>query len=250
MNLDKTLRRWKWISWMIIVFCFGCSPIASVPTPTPTQEIIPSPTSQIIATPTDEVMTISVPTLSPSPELTPSPSPHIAATPTDEVLAASVHEPDMRTGLNEIDQVIETVFKGDINEFRQMIKFTATGCTHADGLGGPPKCSEGESEGALVEVLPFLGPEGHFIRRGEINEWQGIDVSGLYAVYQVSENVYSDKDYPAGEYAIVFRTKESHTILTLQIENGSIIRIDYHFGSPPVINFERDAKEIILPPPS
>lgn len=172
------------------------------------------------------------------------------ATPTDEVLGVLVHDADIRTGLDEVDQIIDMVLAGDINEFRQRIKFTTSGCTHEMALGGPPKCREGESEGALVEVLPFLGPEGHFLRRDELNEWQGIDVAGLYSVYRVSDEAFSDKDYPAGEYGIVFRTKSPNFIVTLQVENGSILRIDSLFGTPPEINFERDAQEIILPPPN
>jgi hypothetical protein len=249
-SLNKPLRRWTWITWVIIIFCFGCAPIASVPTPTLTQEIFPSPTSHIIATPTEEVMTVSEPTPSPSPVISPSPRPQVVTTPTVEVLTVSVHDPHIRTDLAEVDHIIDTVLEGDINEFRQRIKFTTSGCTHADGLGGPPKCREGESEGMLVEVLPFLGPEGHFLRRDEINEWQGIDVTGLYAVYRVSEEAFTNKDYPAGEYGIVFGTKMPHSIITLQVENGSILRIDSLFGTPPEINFERDAQEIILPPPS
>jgi hypothetical protein len=177
------------------------------------------------------------------------------ATPTDEVLGVLVHGvlvhyADILTGLDEVDQIIDMVLAGDFNEFRQRIKFTTSGCTHEMALGGPPKCREGESEGALVEVLPFLGPEGHFLRRDELNNWQGIDVAGLYAVYRVSDEAFSSQDYPTGEYGIVFRTKDPQDIVTLQVENGSILRIDSDFGIPPEINFERNAQEIILPPPN
>jgi hypothetical protein len=170
------------------------------------------------------------------------------AAPTDEVLGVLVHDADVRTGLDEVDQIIDIVLAGDINEFRQRINFTTSGCTHEMALGGPPKCREGESEGTLVDVLPFLGPEGHFLRSDEINDWQGIDADGLYAVYRVSDEAFSDMDYPTGEYGIVFRTKDPNTLVTLQVENGSILRIDTDFGTPPEINFEGDAQEIILPP--
>ena len=248
MNVNKTLRRWKWISGVMLILCFGCAPIASISSPTQTQEIIPSPTSHITATPTEEVPTVSAPTPTQTQEIIPSPTTQITATPTDEVLGVLVHDADTRTGLDEVDQIIYMVLAGDINEFRQRIKFTTSGCTHEMALGGPPKCREGESEGALVEVLPFLGPEGHFLRRDELNQWQGIDVAGLYAVYRVSDEAFSDKNYPAGEYGIVFRTKSPNFIVTLQVENGNILRIDSLFGTPPEINFERDAQEIILPP--
>jgi hypothetical protein len=171
-------------------------------------------------------------------------------TPTDVVLVKLVHDSDTRIGLVKVDQIIDIVLAGDINEFRQRIKFTTSACTNEMALGGPPKCREGESEGALVEVLPFLGPEGHFLHQNELNEWQGIDVTGLYTVYRVSDEAFSDENYPAGEYGIVFRTKGPHEIVTLQVENGSILRIDWGFGTPLEVNFERDAQEIILPPPN
>ena len=258
MNVNKTLRRWEWISGVMLILCFGCAPNASISSPTQTQEIIPSPTSHITATPTEEVPTVSAPTLTPTPtptptqtqEIIPSPTAQITATPTDEVLGILVHDAEIRTGLDEVDQIIDIVLARDINEFRQRIKFTISICTHEMALGGPPKCREGESEGALLEVLPFLGPEGHFMRRDELNEWQGIDVAGLYAVYRVSDEAFSRKEYPVGEYGIVFRTKDPHFIVTLQVENGSILRIDFDFGTPPEINFERDAQEIILPLPN
>jgi len=149
------------------------------------------------------------------PTLTPTRRP--AATPTDEVSGVLVHDADTRTGLDEVDQIIGIVLAGDMKEFRQRIRFTTSGCTHVMALGGPEKCREGEAEGTLVEVLPFLGTEGSQLRRDEINEWQGIDVAGLYAVYRVSDEAYSSQDYPAGEYGIVFRTKYPQDIVTLQV---------------------------------
>jgi hypothetical protein len=250
MNFIKPLGRWKWISGVIFTFCVGCVPAASEPIQIQTLEVIPSPTSLITATPTDEVVMVSTQTSTPTQEIIPSPTSQITATSTDEVLALLVHDPDVQTGLDEVDQVINTVLEGDINEIRERIKFTTAGCTHVDGLGGPPKCNEDESEGTMVEVLPILGSEGHFIRRSEIHEWQGIDVTGLYAVYLVSENAFTDKDYPAGAYGIIFRTKMPNFIVIYQVENGSIVRIDSRVGSPPDINFEREAEEFILPPPS
>ena len=190
------------------------------------------------------------------PTLTPTRRP--TTTPTEEVSGVLVHDADTWTGLDEVDQIIDIVLAGDMNEFRQRIRFTTSGCTYVMALGGPEKCREGEAEGTLVEVLPFLGSEGSHLRRDEINEWQGIDVAGLYAVYRVSDEAFSRKEYPAGEYGIVFRTKDPHTIVTLQVENGSIVRIDStfiqqidsNFSIPPEMNFERNAEGIILPPPN
>ena len=169
-----------------------------------------------------------------------------------------VHDTDTRTGLDAVDQIINATLARDINQFRRRIKFTTSGCTHVMALGGPVKCREGEAEGTLVEVLPFLGPgEGSQLRRDDLNNWQGIDVAGLYAVFRVSDDAYSSQDYPAGEFGIVFRTKDAQNIVTFQVKNGSILRIDStfiqqidsNFSIPPELNFEGNAREMILPPP-
>jgi hypothetical protein len=174
------------------------------------------------------------------------------------VYGVLVHYADIQTGLDEVDQIIDIVLAGDMTEFRKKVKFTTSGCTHVMALGGPVNCREGEAEGTPVEVLPFLGAgEGSQVRRDDLNNWQGIDAAGLYAVYRVSGEAYSSKDYPTGEYGIAFRTKDPHTIVTLQVENGSILRVDSTFippndnnlNIPPEVNFERDAQEIILTPP-
>ncbi|HSF82054.1 MAG TPA: SH3 domain-containing protein [Anaerolineales bacterium] len=262
MNVTQTLRQWKWISGVMLLLFSGCAPIASKSSPTQTQEIIPSTTTHITGMPSEDGPPVSALTSTQTQEIIPSPTKQITATPTrpptatptDEVLGVLVHGvlvhyADIRTGLDDVDQIIDVVLAVDIIDLRQRIKFSMLGCTHEMALGGPPNCRVGEPEGALVEVLPFLGSEGNFLRRDEIYKWQGIDVAGLYAVYRVSDEAYSPKEYPAGEYGIVFRLKDPNEIVTLQVENGRILRVDYQYGLPPEVNFERDAQETILTPP-
>jgi hypothetical protein len=204
---------------------------------------------------TSEAMKTSRP-----PTMTPTRRP--VATPTDEdsgmlVNGVLVHDADTRTGLEDIDQIINITLAKDMNEFRRRINFTASGCTHVMALGGPEKCKEGEAEGTLVEVLPVLGAgEGSHLRRDDLINWQGIDAAGLYAVYRVSDEEFSSQDYPAGEFGIVFLTNDPQNIVTLQVKYGSILRIDStfiqqidsEFSIPEALDFERIAEELILPP--
>jgi hypothetical protein len=158
---------------------------------------------------------------------------------------------DTRTGLGEIDRILAVVESNDLHGLRDLLGFTTTACTTADGLGGPPKCLVDEADGALVDVLPFLGGEGSFIRKADINDWQGIDVSRLYAVYKVSESAYSEEYIPAGEYAIMFVAPDNMPGVVLQVRNGKIIRIDNVFDeSSRAATLQRDASELILAPPS
>jgi hypothetical protein len=152
------------------------------------------------------------------------------------------------TGIAEIDLIIDTALADNLGDEIQLLQFTTLGCTHAAGLGGPPKCREGEEEGTVVHVFPFLGPEGHHMRQSEIDAWAGIPASAVYAVYRVSKGTYADAAYPAGEYAIVFLGKDERFFMTLQVANGKIVRIDNSFGDPAEIDLEQVASEIILAP--
>lgn len=158
-----------------------------------------------------------------------------------------------QTGLAEIDNVLAAVASGDGQELRSLIQFTSAQCTQAEGLGGPPKCRAGESEGTVVEVLPFLGPEGSFLHKDEIEDWQGIDVTGLYAIYEVSSDVRVEEYYPAGKYAILFVGKDGQSLIVLRVSDGRLVRIDYLFDVSPEFlqaTIRREAAQFILPPPN
>ncbi len=161
-----------------------------------------------------------------------------------------IHEPSTRTGIPGVDIVLDAVLTRDQEAIKDLIRYSISACTNEMGLGGPPKCREGEPVGTMVEVLPFLGPEGHFLRRDEVRDWSGLDIKGLYAVYLVSEQAFADPDYPAGEYAAVFLHGHGISFVTLQIDNGAIIRIDNQFGYPPDEQLMKDASQVITPPKS
>ncbi|NIM95075.1 MAG: hypothetical protein GTO18_15355 [Anaerolineales bacterium] len=139
------------------------------------------------------------------------------------------------TGMEELDRVVQIGLDGDIEALRSLFRYVQAQCTNDDGLGGSPKCKEGEVEGETVEVLPVLAGEGHFIRKDDIDSWIGVDASDLYAVYSVSDSAFSDPIYPSGEYAIAFINEARFMISTLHIVEGQIVRVDYTMGNPPTI---------------
>ena len=209
-----------------LVLLGSCSSPPATPTPTavsPTLTVTISPTvsTEIISTVTEA----NLPT----------------ATPQDAV------DSEVRAGIDELDQIIQIVLDGDMVALRSLIQFTQAGCTFEDGLGGPPKCEDGEHEAETLEVLPFLGPEGHFIRKENIDSWVGIDASDLYAVYLVSDSAYSDPLYPSGKYAIAFINEAGFMITTLQIVEGQIVRVDSTMGAPPMIRPDDVDRYIIAP---
>jgi len=153
-----------------------------------------------------------------------------------------------RTDIPDVDTVIAAVESEDPQQLRDLIRFITVGCTTADGLGGPPKCQAGEADGTLVEVFPFLGPEGHFMHKTELSNFSGVDVIGIYAAYTVSDTAYSEEAYPVGEYAVMFRGGENQPDVVIQIRGG-VIRMDTLY--PPTsldAIIQRDAAEMILVP--
>ena len=121
-----------------------------------------------------------------------------------------------------------------------------TGCTKADGLGGPPKCESGEVEGTQVEVFPILGSEGGFVRRSSIDRVLQFNLKGLYGVYQVPANAYREDYWPAGRYGLVL-IGDDEGAMTLLVEDGGIVRIVYHL-EPLEMALAHDVGDWLLPP--
>jgi len=154
------------------------------------------------------------------------------------------------TGIEEIDRIIVAALAGDTALLREMIRYTTLRCLTLEGLGGPPPCREGESEGTLVEVLPFIGPEGSHLRREDVQDWKGLDVSELVAVYRLSDQVYADENYPSGDYRVHFASQPGIEGITVHLRDGGIVRIDYHLGTSVQEIVEGEAAEMILAPSS
>jgi hypothetical protein len=51
--------------------------------------------------------------------------------------------------MEELKPVIEAFLFGTVMDRIDLVSYTTTACTTADGLGGPPKCESGEAEGTL-----------------------------------------------------------------------------------------------------
>jgi hypothetical protein len=187
---------------------------------------------------------------------TPEPAATIAVAPASETASPVIptstepgyHPLSTRTGIPDVDAVLAAVESGDPQQLRDLIHFTTVACTKAEGLGGPPKCQAGEAEGTPVEVLPFLGSEGSFLRASDVSNFPGVDVTGLYAVYKVSDAAYSEEAYPVGEYAVMFVGDGNQPGIVIQIRDG-VVRIDYLYSSAYLDEtIQRDASELILAP--
>lgn len=183
-------------------------------------------------------------------------SPAVTITPTQPVLPTAqptehlpYHPLDTLTNIPEIDVIIKAVASGNPQELRNLFQYIKTACMTVNALGGPPPCRENEAEGTPVEVFPSLGSEGSFLRKDEAENFPGLNVQGLYAIYHVPDTVFSDPNFPAGDYAIVYVSDGNIPDIVLQIRNGKIIRIDYGFGYP-TQTIPEDVTDFVLEPVS
>jgi hypothetical protein len=206
----------------------ACAPAPATPTQQPTRSPVPLATTAI---PTP------LPTALPTVALTPTPS-----------LAAPWHPADARTGIGDIDRIIAAILAGDLAAKEALVSYTTTPCTTALGMGGPPKCQAGESDGTLVEVFPVLGQEGEYARRDGIARILDLTVKGLYAVYRVPADAYREEYWPAGDYGIVFVGDREGLTIVAHAAGGAIVRLDLALWAPAIV-VARDAGELLLPPP-
>src|SRR5574339_409121 len=65
--------------------------------------------------------------------------------------ASQYHPLTTRSGVAELDPVLDAAASGKVEMLRSRIQFTQAECTWREGLGGPPRCREGEEEGTVVE---------------------------------------------------------------------------------------------------
>ena len=148
--------------------------------------------------------------------------------PTPEPTSTLVHTqaPDnTRTGIPDLDNVLDALFSGDAAAIQALVAFTPVPCEiEPIGLGPPPTCRADEPEGTLVDVFPHAYCEGVYIRPEDMDGRYAslANPDGvLYAVYHGSESFS-----PSGEFVVVFPNRISSRpgiALAAAITGGRIV---------------------------
>lgn len=144
------------------------------------------------------------------------------------------------------DDLVAAVESGSTEKLVSLVDFRSLPCTMQEGLGGPPQCLPDEVEGTLVEVVPFIGPEGHHIRRSVLETWPGIGEAHLYAAFRTSNSTFTSEEYPAGDYGVAFLLEDQVTVVVFRITEGGIVRVDYTFVDD--MNDVLEDSEVLLGP--
>lgn len=164
--------------------------------------------------------------------------------------SVSVHPADLRTGLSDLDPVLEAIAGQDPAQIAATFRPLETGCTTAEGLGGPPKCAEGQPEGTVVSVFPVLESEGHFVTADNFEQLaDSMEYTGLFGVYRVTSGAGPEEAYwPSGDYGVVLAAEDPLGAITLVVDEGNIVRIVFHYMGTPEQAFDSGRGEIVVPP--
>ena len=139
-----------------------------------------------------------------------------------------------RTGVPEVDAVVQAVLTGDQEALRGFVRYTPVACSTASQIG-VEFCRPDELDGTLVDALPAAQCEGHYIRRDGIDQALASLLAGkprLYGVYQASPSTFL-----TGDYTAVFAVEgpEPGQVFGSEflIDDGGIVWIDFGCGQSP-----------------
>jgi hypothetical protein len=154
-----------------------------------------------------------------------------------DVFEIGVVEVNQSDNLESVIEEIKPVLVAMLGygDRKGLVQYISTGCTHADGLGGPPKCEPGQAEGTIVEVFPVLGGEGTYATSETIDRTLEFMVKDLYAVYRPEPRPEPVDYSPTGEYALLF-DREMNDIpfpITALVQDGKLAMLIFTFGGDP-----------------
>ena len=149
------------------------------------------------------------------------------------VIDVPLHSQETRTGVAEVDKVIENFLSQDFKRRKGMILTLTTGCTTAEAVVRPPSCTAGQDAGTLVEVFPYREHRAtKYVSPEELAKFLEFPLGGLYAVYRVPQGGFAQEWWPAGEYSVVFVTAEDDFGVEVILEGDQVVRIEFHQLTP------------------
>ena len=142
------------------------------------------------------------------------------------------------TDLPGVAAVIAAVEARDADALAALVHYTTMPCIATpQGIAAPPLCSTaGVPPGSLVEALPALLCEGEYFLRAVVPQFLGQQLErGGFVAYGVLSTqaapyafpleVPAAGEWPAPEYAVIFRTTTSDLDLGFYLAGGQIVAL-------------------------
>jgi len=210
--------------------------------------------------PTPEASATAVlaePTATSEPEPTTAPAP--TQQPGDETPPAGT-----TTGIPAIDAVIEDVLAADSDSLVDRFVYASAACTSAQGLGGPPKCSQAPGsppDGTTVQAFPVSSCElgWTYDLQPIVSQFVARELE-LFAVLELDlpGPLFDEPGMPVLDHAIIFQSEEpgigrvGHMLGT---SGESVVYLESLCGALPETYFTdrqqiQDHHEVILQGPA
>ncbi len=231
------MKRIVLICGLFVLALAGCSaPPAATPTAAPNdqqaakvtattannQKAAPKPSETSKATEAYPVPTAVVATVNyPAPEQGSNPAAYPAAEQIPTALPGT-----SRYGVAKVDAVLDVLMGKKVDAIAALIAYELVPCTTKEGLGGPPKCEAGATEGTQVEVLPSLGAEASFMPKRDYTLTDLVGQVQLIGVFRVKADAKPEQYFPAGKYGIVLYQPSTKLWVSLRISDDGIARAD------------------------
>ncbi len=159
-----------------------------------------------------------------------------------------------RTGIPEVDRVIEAVLSEDVDTLVALVRYEQAECSTSEtsDFPEPPRCEAGQAEGSAVDVFVSGSCKPAYVSREEVPGFLRLNIedAGL-SVYAV----YSTKSHPGldSDYRVVFQGPEGREDTGgagIAIDDGGIASLTFVCGSiTDMARFlESAGADVILPP--
>lgn len=165
------------------------------------------------------------------------------------VIDVPTYPSEARTGVSQVDQVIENFLVRKYQFRRDLIRMANVACTTVEAEVGPPSCPEGVADGTKIQVFPY---EEHrmaeYVAPDALDKFLEFPLGGLYAVYRTPSDGFKADWYPVGEYSVVFVTQDGEQGVEMSVDSaGKVVRIAFWPMTP--VEFLHDTDfDYLLPP--
>jgi hypothetical protein len=176
-------------------------------------------------------------------------TPAIEATTTPAATATPLAS---RTGMPEVDTVLDALFSGDSQAVENLVSYTSIPCeVEPVGIGAPPACGADEPEGTPAEVFPKAQCEGYYVRPEDM----GDTLTTLTTPGPQLAAVYRGSIWPPGEYVAIYTgvgdPRRAEFVYAIAIQEGRIVGTHGGCAMTPdtFVDFFQ-LQERLLPPPA
>lgn len=157
------------------------------------------------------------------------------------------------SGIPAVDAVIVAAVEGRVTDLAALTRLTPVACAEQPmGVGSPPKCKEGESDGQELPVLLATACEGFFIRPEELTQWLQRFVDSpaqLYAVFAAGPQDVTPLAPPPAYGVVLGRGLAANDAQRLFLdESGRIIKVDFNCNRTPAGMVPPGREWIVAPP--